>query len=92
MAKTVAAGFPFTFTSTESEVDETAATVGAVGAAARVYLLAVLPKPVSTFSPLRALTWKVYCWFTLNPVTVLVPQVASGCHAAEPPSEPSVCT
>ena len=42
MAKTVAPGLPFTFTSTDTEEVETAASVGADGTAASVYLAAVL--------------------------------------------------
>ena len=42
MAYSTLEWLPLTSTSTESEVDDTAATVGAAGTAASVYLTAVL--------------------------------------------------
>ena len=58
----------------------------------RVVMLAEVPKAVSTFTPLRALTSTVYCVVELNPVTVRVPQAAAVCHTAVAPSRPFAWT
>ena len=92
MAKSTEVGLPLAAIATSKLLAVGLFTVGAEGTMARVYLLAVEPKLVSVPSPFLALTWKVYAWFTLNPVTVLVPQPASVAHTAEPPKLPSPCT